>query len=200
MMKSKKGSDVTGGQMDLFCQVDFLASHTAELEQEKAQMTIDTSGQKCLELLRNSSQIGSWAKTFTESLIGMKGWYSKKYKLTWKIKTTKHNRMYFQLAASELPTSEIEFGLLRGENKQVEFTTMPTPTAVSDPKGGCTRTDPKRQKDTLVYFIHGELGQPGGTTYLNPRFVAEAMGYPKDWLVLPFLNGETDQLQHSETQ
>ena len=188
--------------MELFSLVGSLdhANRTVEQEQEKELTTLDTSGQKCLELLRNSSQIGSWAKMFTESLIGMKGWYSKKYKLTWKAKTTTYNRTFFQLAASELPTSEIELGLLHGGGKQVQFTTMPTPTSVSDPKGGCTRTDPKRQKDTLVYFIHGELGQPGGTTYLNPRFVAEAMGYPKDWLVLPFLNGETEQSQDLETR
>jgi DNA (cytosine-5)-methyltransferase 1 len=28
---------------------------------------------------------------------------------------------------------------------------------------------------------------------LNPRFVAEMMGFPTDWTILPFLNGETNQ-------
>jgi hypothetical protein len=31
----------------------------------------------------------------------------------------------------------------------------------------------------------------GKTSQLNPRFVAEMMGFPADWTELPFLNGET---------
>ena len=69
---------------------------------------------------------------------------------------------------------------------------LPTPTAVSDLKGGCTRPNPKRQNDTLAHAMHGESNaQPGTTSQLNPRFVAEMMGYPTTWLVLPFLSGET---------
>jgi hypothetical protein len=42
----------------------------------------------------------------------MEGWYSTKCKLTWKLKGTKYNRLYFQLAPSTLPTEGIGFGLL----------------------------------------------------------------------------------------
>ena len=31
----------------------------------------------------------------------------------------------------------------------------------------------------------------GKTSQLNPQFVAEMMGFPTDWTILPFLNGET---------
>jgi hypothetical protein len=48
----------------------------------------------------------------------MTDWYSTKCKLTWKLKGTKYNRVYFQLQVSALPTEEIESGLL------------PTPTSV----------------------------------------------------------------------
>jgi hypothetical protein len=40
-------------------------------------------------------------------------WYSKKCKLTWKLRGTKYSRMYCQLYPSTLPTDGIEFGLLR---------------------------------------------------------------------------------------
>ena len=30
------------------------------------------------------------------------------------------------------------------------------------------------------------------TSQLNPRFVAEMMGFPPNWTELPFLNGETN--------
>jgi len=49
---------------------------------------------------------------FSALLIGQEGWYSKRCKLTWKLKGTKSNRMYFQLYPSTLPIEETEFGLL----------------------------------------------------------------------------------------
>jgi hypothetical protein len=42
----------------------------------------------------------------------MEAWYSTRCKLTWKLKGTKYNRLYFQLAPSTLPTEGIGFGLL----------------------------------------------------------------------------------------
>jgi hypothetical protein len=48
---------------------------------------------------------------FSALLIGQEGWYSKRCKLTWKLKGTKYNRMYFQLVPSTLPIEGTEFGL-----------------------------------------------------------------------------------------
>jgi hypothetical protein len=46
-------------------------------------------------------------------LVGMEGWYSTRCKLTWKLKGTKYNRLYFQLQVSALaPTEGTGFGLL----------------------------------------------------------------------------------------
>jgi hypothetical protein len=43
----------------------------------------------------------------------MEGWYSTRCKLTWKLKGTKYNRLYFQLQVSALaPTEGTGFGLL----------------------------------------------------------------------------------------
>lgn len=66
---------------------------------------------------------------------------------------------------------------------------LPTPTAVTDVKGGCTRSDPKRQNGSLANAIHGIMGTRGGTSQLSPRFVMEMMGFPSLWTVLPFLGG-----------
>jgi hypothetical protein len=78
---------------------------------------------------------------------------------------------------------------------------LPTPTATSDVKGGCTRTDTKRQNDTLAHAMHQATGAEAGTTsQLNPLFVLEMMGFPPDWTLLPFLSGEQNQSKQQETQ
>ena len=76
---------------------------------------------------------------------------------------------------------------------------LPTPTATSDKNGGCTRTDESRQNDTLAHAVHGVLGEPGKTSQLNPPFVAEMMGFPPDWLELPFQSTEKNQSEHTGT-
>jgi len=53
---------------------------------------------------------------------------------------------------------------------------------------------------SLVNQMHGITnGTPGKTSQLNTRFVAEMMGFPKDWTELPFLNGEQNQSKGTET-
>jgi hypothetical protein len=74
---------------------------------------------------------------------------------------------------------------------------LPTPTATSDPKGGCTRPDPSRQRDTLAHALHDPT--LGKTSQLNPRFVAEMMGFPVNWTELPFQSGEPNQSKPTET-
>jgi hypothetical protein len=77
---------------------------------------------------------------------------------------------------------------------------LPTPTATSDAKGGCTRKEEERQNDTLAHSIHGIVGEAGKTSQLNPLFVAEMMSFPTDWTELPFLSGEPKVSKHTETQ
>jgi hypothetical protein len=80
----------------------------------------------------------------------------------------------------------------QGLSNVVKTILLPTPAA-SNHKGGCTRTDPERQNDTLAHAIHGLTDAPTGkTSQLNPRFVAEMMGFPPEYLELPFLNTETN--------
>lgn len=62
---------------------------------------------------------------------------------------------------------------------------LPIPTA-RDWKGPQGRAYQGKVDDLggIIRFRHGMSGQ------LNPRFVAEMMGFPPDWTILPFLNGE----------
>jgi hypothetical protein len=71
-----------------------------------------TSGRKCLEQYGKLNQSTFWGKTLAASLIGQTGWYSTRCRLTWNLKGTTYNRLYFQLAPSTLPTDETGFGLL----------------------------------------------------------------------------------------
>ena len=61
---------------------------------------------------------------------------------------------------------------------------LPTPNA-SDHPGKNTG---KRNQDSIPKRIREAGGQ---TSQLNPRFVAEMMGFPPNWTELPFQSGET---------
>jgi hypothetical protein len=51
--------------------------------------------------------------------------------------------------------------------------------------------------DDLGSHINEMLGT---RSHLSPQFVLEMMGFPTDWTLLPFLNGETSQSKQEETQ
>jgi len=77
--------------------------------------------------------------------------------------------------------------------------TLPTPTS-SDHKGA-------RKTETLhaagrnqTNSLADTFGESGKTSQLNPRFVAEMMGFPVNWTELPFLNGETNPSKLTATQ
>jgi hypothetical protein len=106
--------------------VDFLVNRTALPGSGSEKKTSDTCGPKCLESFERFNHVGLWAKTFSALLIGTGDWYSRRCKLTWKVKGTKYNRLYFQLQASTLPTKGTEFGLLHTEQQHL----LKTPTAM----------------------------------------------------------------------
>ena len=127
------------------CQAASLVNPTQVLESDSEKRTNATCGPKCLEQLERFNHVGSWAKMFSALLIGMEGWYSKRCKLTWKLKGTKSNRLYFQLQASTLPTEEIESGLLLTEM-------LPTPTMFDY---NSARTPEKYEEDKAKYAEKG---------------------------------------------
>ena len=64
---------------------------------------------------------------------------------------------------------------------------LPPPTA-SDKNTGTTK-ERKDGASRMSDLKHNIAHQYGRNSQLNPRFVAEMMGFPVDWTVLPFLNG-----------
>ena len=257
------------------------ANHTQLQEKGLGNKMNAISGRKCLESFGRLNRNGSWARTFSALLVGTGNWYSRRCKLTWKVKGTRYNRLYFQLAVSTLPTEDTgsgsllktptafdgqvtsgkrnpvswnsgslaqeimsgyqptmgKLGLLptvlsqglktceNGKTKFLNLSLLPTPRA--NKVNGCDLTSPalaNRNKGNLEKVVAkivqsqllptptaddnpakntGKRSQDGlqkrafqttgKTSQLNPLFVTEMMGYPPDWLVLPFLTGETNQ-------
>jgi hypothetical protein len=66
---------------------------------------------------------------------------------------------------------------------------LPTPTTA----------EAKNQEYSTQTYIQNVVGANGQTSQLNPPFVLEMMGFPPDWTVSPFLNGETNQSKLLET-
>ena len=203
------------------------ASHTQPLESDLEKKMNATCGRKCLEQFEKFNRPGLWARTFAALLIGMEGWFSMKCKLTWKLSATKSHRFYFQLVPSTLRTEETEFGLLptptamdsNGATANMKSTQVKegsmhsmtlsrlmllTPSASDGMRSQMTMNSLKRhnkknaEKSNLAEQISHKVG--GGTSHLSPQFVMEMMGFPVDWTLLPFLNGEQSQSKQEETQ
>jgi hypothetical protein len=58
----------------------------------------------------------------------------------------------------------------------------------------------ERHKQKGVVLQNSLRQIAGQGSQLSPQFVMEMMGFPTDWTLLPFLNGETNQLKQEETQ
>ena len=209
-----------------FSQVDSRVNPTQSRESEKERRTNATSGQRCLELSESVNPPGSWARTYLGLLIGLTGWYSRRCALTWSLKGSRFNRLYFQLRVSpHAHTEETECGLLL------------TPTTIEraeDPKEMRRRAEEKGYKNGTKYnslmsqIIYGNFlptpvasdhhlrwptenwkgdsdlpsvvnGTFGTRSQLNPLFVEEMMGFPESWTLSPFLNGERKQSKPTET-
>ena len=110
--------------------VNLTPTQVSDLEKK---MT-DTSGLKCLEQFKRFNHVGLWAKTFSALLIGRTGWYSRRCRLTWNLKGTPYNRMYFLLQVSTHHIEEIESSLL------------PTPVVMDTNGGDLTKIDERRAR------------------------------------------------------
>ena len=116
------------------------------------------------------------------------------------------SRLLFRLVPSELHTDEIGCGLLPtvqtqglkvcnkdGKTEFLNLELLPTPKA-QEARGNCLVN---RNKFNLTDKI-AELTSPtSDASQLNPLFVTEMMGYPLEWLTLPFLSqsGEVKALK-----
>jgi site-specific DNA-cytosine methylase len=85
---------------------------------------------------------------------------------------------------------------------------LPTP-CTRDYKGDRKLTDGKNitqngeemglTLEQTARILVGKSEESSKNSQLNPRFVAEMMGFPPNWTELPFLNGEQNQLKDTET-
>jgi len=140
-------------------------------------------------------------------------WYSMRCVLTWKGKVMKSNRLLFLLQVSMPRTKENGSGLLLIPTTKEEVvnlekfktrmekypngTTMPNlatqvmgmlPTPTTRDANGIENSPSQKGKSHLA----ADLGD-GTNSQLNPHFVLEMMGFPPNWTLLPFLNGEKNQ-------
>ena len=141
------------------------ASRSASQESGEVQKTTATCGPRCSTLFGLFDRAGSCARTFTESLIGRKGWYSNRCALTWKRQDTRCGRTLYRLAVSALPTVGTDAGLSptvqtqglkRCVNGRTEFmptVLLPTPHASDASRGGQKVTGLyKTRKSGLTYM------------------------------------------------
>ena len=74
------------------------------------------------------------------------------------------------------------------------------PPTVQESRGNVNRDRGKRNlTDEISKIIPHFPPTDGTTSQLNPRFVAEMMGYPPDWTESPFLSGGRNQSRHTAT-
>lgn len=220
------------------------ASRSRSRASAKARRTTATSGRKCCGLFGLFDLDGSWARTFSELLIGRNEWSSSRCVLTWRRRDMRFNRTLYRLAVSALPTEGTDAGLSGTLLKTPCAFDATTITPKKNPvpgNSGCLAQEimcgyaarrgllptvqtqgSKQCKNGKTVFMPLSLlptrraskitggdradfspslpGQRHGkTSQLNPLFVAEMMGFPVDWTVLPFLNGETCPSKPTET-
>ena len=84
---------------------------------------------------------------------------------------------------------KIEQGLTMELNDLAACGMLPTPTT-NDYKGASTlEALEKRRRNPATNSLADRFSQTGKTSQLNPLFVAEMMGFPPNWTVLPFQSG-----------
>lgn len=121
---------------------------------------------------------------------------------TLSVRDMQSNRLLFRLVPSARLTGETEYGLLPtvqtqglkvcNENGKTEFLNLlllPTPKTTA-------KTNLKhhnKQKVNLTEKNSHRIG--GGTSQLNPLYVAEMMGFPLTWLTSSFLSQNGDKRQ-----
>ena len=76
---------------------------------------------------------------------------------------------------------------------------LPTPR-VGGQEDYKTRNIRQGHQKAMSYLEANIQYQTGTTSHLNPRFVAEMMGFPANWTELPFQSGEQNQSKDTVTQ
>ena len=173
MKTSKHSTRQLTLEESILLQEGFPVSHLAQQDREKGQPTIDISGPKCFALFEKLAPSGSWQKTFAASLVGMKGWFSTRCALTWRVKVTKSSRSYFLLQASTRRTAGTESGLWLGTpraNEQArskKFSKGRTPTPSEFAQALLLTPTTREEPVDLDKFKARMEKYPNGTTMPN---------------------------------
>ncbi len=204
----------------LLSQEDIPANHFQLQERERVKTTLETSGQKCLDLSRNSNLYGFLQKMLKDT----SNWAWTKYYMTWKAKTTPHKHLLFQLLVSVRTTKGKGYGLWATPNTMDHLPPREKEDCSSNQKNRKNRSRsgnlreqvvhqemwPTPQLTKLVWVIKGETQEKKGTQkslstiiiemeggrekttgQLNPTWVEWLMGFnPLGWI----------ELEHSEIQ
>ena len=120
-------------------QEDSHVNHTVLQATEEVLKMTDISGRKCLELYGRFSHVLSWEKMLAELLIGVPEWYSSRCVLIWKVRATKFNRLYFQLAPLTHRTEEIGYSLS-------PVGLLPTPVVMDSNQGDLEKINQRRAR------------------------------------------------------
>ena len=172
------------------------ASRSRSRASAKARRTTATSGRKCCGLFGLFDLDGSWARTFSELLIGRKEWSSSRCVLTWRRRDMRFNRTLYRLAVSALPTEGTDAGLLptvqtqglkqceKGKTVFMPLGMLPTPTVNDATNSNLPPSQVKRKSGLPKIAMQSDEYRTGTISQLNPLFVGEMMGFPVDWTVL----------------
>ena len=174
------------------------ASRSASRASARARRTTATSGRRCCGLFGLFDPVGSWARTFSELLIGRKEWSSTRCVLTWKRQDTNCGRILYRLAVSALPTGGTDAGLLpTGQTqglKQCEkdktvfmpLELLPTPTAIDAGSGRINRSLSPGAADRPTIALAARMGllpiptvNDAMNSSLPPSQVKRKSGLPK---------------------
>lgn len=176
------------------------ASRSASPENASASRMNATYGLNSCVQLNLFDRDGSWARMFSELLIGRADWYSSRCALIWSVRVMRFNRSLYRLRVSAHRTDGIGSGLLptvqtqglkvckQGKTMFMPTELLPTPTASCANSGTAQeRKDGIRRSSQLHQLVAQKAGR---CSQLNPLFIQEMMGFPYLWTELPFQNGE----------
>ena len=146
------------------------ASRSRSRASAKARRTSVTCGRKCCGLFGLFDLAGSWARTFSELLIGRKEWSSSRCVLTWRRQDMRFNRSLYRLAVSVLPTEGTDAGLLptvqtqglkqceKGKTVFMPLKLLPTPTAIDAGSGRINRSLSPGAAERPTLALAGTMG------------------------------------------
>ena len=149
---------------------DSRASRSASRANARVRPTTATSGPQCSELFGLFDRAGSWARTFSESLIGRREWSSSRCALTWRRQDTRCKRTLYQLRASVLPICDTEHGLLptvvtqglkvhgKSGSEPLSPALLPTPVASDCGSGRVNRSLSKGASERPTLALAARMG------------------------------------------